>query len=313
MEIAKHMQELTENIIVSSGERAEELTRIKKEANAIQQEAAEMIGSFSTLRTETSRQLKQELAQSKTDRKKIVTQNRKRAVSMVRDFQELRHKSGEKLHKDLVQGSKQLVQNEKKRKQEVGKMVEDFESTHKANSAALKKELAEGQAKTRAEVKESLEDARTLISGFQSSRQTMAAGLKTELDKSRDERQAAVSDLRRGFQQTQKEVKTDLKGAADAWNGIGPARRKKSGGRKSAADIQADMPVEAEVETPIEMPPNVEEKLASMISQHTEGITLTEAARELGLVTIVLGKAAKVLLAQGKVRREEKTYFPVGN
>jgi hypothetical protein len=305
MEITKHMQELTENIIASSGERSEELIRIKKEVNDVRQEAAEMIKDFSIARDAAGSQLKKDLSQSKTDRRKVVAQSRKSARSMVRDIHDSRHKSGEQLHKDLAH-------DQKKRQQEVGKMLDAFESTHQANSAKLKKGLAEGKAKTQAEVKESLAGARTMISSFQSSRQEMAAGLKSELEKSRDERKAAVSDMRRGMQQIQTEVRADLKGAADAWQKITPAKHKKNGG-KAIADIQEETPTEKAVESPVEMPPNLEEKLVSVINQHVEGISLSEIAKELGLVTIVLGKAAKILLEQGKVRREEKTYFPVTN
>jgi hypothetical protein len=312
MEIAKHMQELTENIIASSGERSEELTRIKKETSALRQETAGMIGDFSTSRSEASRHLKGELLQSRNDRKKGVDQSRKAAQGMVKNFNNLRQKDGEQLHKNLVQNSQQLVQNEKKRKQEVGKILESYQNTHQANSAELKKELAEGKAKTQAEVKESLAGARTMIQGFQSSRRSMAAGLKSELEKSREERKAVVSDLRRDIQHTQTEVRADLKGAADAWQGIAPAKHKKNGS-KTNADVQADMPTEKTSEAAVEMPPNLEEKLVSIINQHIEGITLSEIAKELGLVTIVLGKAAKILLEQGKVRREERTYFPVTN
>jgi hypothetical protein len=313
MEIANHMKKLTQDILSSSEERADDLTRIREEANTLRQEAATKVKEFSASRGEASRQLTRDLSQNKIDRKKEVTQSLKVAKGMVQDFHDTRHKAGEQLRKDLVQSGKQLVQNEKKRKQEVGKMLEAFQVSHKTNSAELKKGLAEGKAQTQAEVKESLADARTMINSFQSSRQTMAADLKNELDKARDERQAAVSDLRRGFHQIQTETKADLEGAAKAWQGIGPARRKKSGGAGSAEDMQAEASTEKPVEAAVEMPPNLEEKLVSIINQHTEGITLSEIAKELGLVTIVLGKAAKVLLEQGKVRREEKIYFPVTN
>jgi len=306
MELTKNMQELKENIVASSGERAKELSRIKRETIAARQEAVEKVKDFSISRGENGRKLRKDLSQSQTDRRKVVTQSRKSARSMVRDIHDFRRKSGEQLHKDLAQ-------DEKKRQQEVGKMLGTFQDSLDAAAVEMKKELTEGVANTKAEVREALAEARNLIGSFQSSRQTMAADLKNELDKSRDERQAAVSDLRRGFRQTQTEIKTDLEGAAKAWQGIGPARHKKNGGARPAADIQAETSTERPVEAPVEMPPNLEEKLVSIINQHVEGITLSEIAKELGLVTIVLGKAAKVLLEQGKVRREEKIYFPVTN
>jgi len=163
--------------------------------------------------------------------------------------------------------------------------------------------LAEGKAKRKSEVKETLTDARTLINGFQSSRQTMGADLKNDLGKSRDERKADVKGRREGFRKAQTDVQADLKGASDAWKEMGSDIRKKTSGGNEESEIRVKMPVE--------IPPNLEEKLLSVVNQHAEGITLSEVAKELGLVTIVLGRAAKVLLEQGKVRKEEKIYFPV--
>jgi hypothetical protein len=224
---------------------------------------------------------------------------RQEAADMVKDFSAARGDSSRRLRKDLAQGSKLLVQNEKKRKQEVGKMLAAFQSSRQESGAELRKELSEGKAKTILEVKEALADARTLINGYQFSRQTMGVELKKDLGKSRDEMKADVEGMRDGFRQAQAEVQADLKGAADAWTEMGSVMRKKTPGGKAAPEI------------PVEIPPNLEEKLLSIINQHAEGITLSEVAKELGIVTIVLGKAAKVLLEQGKVRKEEKIYFPV--
>jgi len=256
MELTNCMKELTQNILSSSEERAEELTKIKEETVG-------MLNDFSASRREASRQLRQELAQGNTDRRKEVAQSLKNAQNLIQDFHDSRRKSGEQLRKELAQGPKLLVQNEKKRKQQVGKMLD----------------------------------------AFQNSRRTMGIELKNDLGKNRDERKADVAGMRDGFRQAQAEVQADVKGAADVWKGMGSAIRKKTSSGKAAPGVRAKMPVE--------MTPNREEKLLSIINQHPKGITLPEVAKELGLVTIILGKAAKVLLEQGNVRKEEKTYFPV--
>jgi hypothetical protein len=303
MEMANRMKELTQNILSSSEERAEEITKIKEETSTLRQEAVDMVKDFSISRGETSRQLRRELAQSNTDRRKGVMQSRKNAQSLIQGFHDSRRESGDQLRKELAQGSKLLVQNEKKRKQEVEKMLDAFQGSREETGAELRKDLAEGKAKMKLEVKETLTDAKTLINGYQSSRRTMGAELKNDLGKDRDERKADVEGMRQGFRQARKEVQADLKGASDAWKEMGSAIRKKTSGGKAAPEVRAEMPVE--------ITPNLEEKLLSIINQHVEGITLSGVAKELGIVTIVLGKAAKVLLEQGKVRREEKVYFPV--
>lgn len=303
MELTNRMKELTQNILSSSGERAEGLTKIKEETNTLRQEAVDMVKDFSISRGETSQQLRRELAQSNTDRRKEVMQSRKNAQNLIQDFHDSQRKSGDQLRKELAQGSKLLVQNEKKRKQQIGKMLDAFQSSREETGAELRKDLAEGKAKMKLEVKEALTDAKNLINGFQSSRRTMGVQLQKDLGKNRNERKADVAGMRDGFRQTQKEVLADLKGAADAWKGMSSAIRKKTSSGKAAPGVQAEMPVK--------ITPNRKEKLLSIINQHPKGITLPEVAKELGLVTIVLGKAAKVLLEQGNVRKEEKTYFPV--
>ena len=291
MKMADSMKELTQDILSSSEKRAEELTKLKGETNTLRQEAANTVKDLSAARGESSRQLKKDLAQGNTSRKKDTQ-------GLIKDFQDSRRKSGEKMRKELAQGSKLLVQNEKKRKQEVGKMLAAFQSSRQESGAELRKELSEGKAKTILEVKEALADAKTLINGYQSSRQTMGVELKKDLGKSRDAMKADVKGMRDGFRQAQAEVQSELKGAADVWKEMGSVMRQKTSGGKAP-------------EIPVETPPNLEEKLLSIINQHAEGITLSEVAKELGIVTIVLGKAAKVLLEQGKVRKEEKFYFPV--
>ena len=296
MGIATGMNELIQDILSSSEERAEEITKIKEETSTLRQEAVDMVKDFSISRGETSRQLRRELAQSNTDRRKGVMQSRKNAQSLIHGFHDSRRESGDQLRKELAQGPKLLVQNERKRKQQVGKMLDAFQSSREETGAELRKDLAEGKAKMKLEVK-------TLINGYQSSRQTMGVELKSDLGKDRDERKADVEGMRHGFRKTQAGVRTDLKIASDAWREMGSAIRKKTSGGKAAPGVRAEMPVE--------ITPNLQEKLLLIINQHTEGITLSGVAKELGIVTIVLGKAAKVLLEQGKVRREEKIYFPV--
>jgi hypothetical protein len=303
MGIATGMKELTQDILSSSERRAEELTRIKGETSTLRQEAVDMVRDFSISRGETSRQLRRELAQSNTDRRKEVIQSRKDAQRLIQGFHDSRRESADQLRKELTQGSKLLVQNEKKRKQEVGMMLDAFQGSREETGNELRKDLAEGKVKMKLEVKETLADAKALINSYQSSRRTMGAQLKDDLGKDRDERKSDVEGMRHGFRKAQAEVQADLKTASDAWRGMGSAIRPKTAKSKTMPQTKA--------KSPAEIAPDLKEKLLSIVNQHVGGITLSEAAETLGLATIALGKAAKVLLEQGKVRKEEKIYFPV--
>ncbi len=200
MEITNRMKELTQDILSSSEERAEELTKIKEETNTLRQEAVDMIKDFSISRGETSRQLRQELAQSNTDRRKEVMQSRKNAQSLIRDFHHSRRKSWSS---NCVKNWLRAVNFWFKMKRNANKKWEKcwttFQDSREEAAAELKKDLSEGKAKMKSEVKETLAAAKDLINGFQSSRRTMGTELQKDLGKSRDERKADVEGMRQDF------------------------------------------------------------------------------------------------------------------
>jgi hypothetical protein len=299
MKMTDSMKGLTQDILSSSEERAEGLARTKDETKTLRKEAGVMVQDFSKARDETGRELRKELAQSSALRVKESTQARKNSQSMVKEMRNSRRNSGDKLRKELAQSSKLLVKNEIQRKQEVGTMLDDLHLSRQKTAAELKKDLIEGRAKLKSAVNEALTDARNLIDGYQSTRKAMAAELSGELAKDRGEMKANVESMLKSFLDFQSQVQADLKGASDAWKEMSSSILKMASGTKVTKN------------TPVETPPNLEEKVLSIINQHAEGIALSDVAKELGLATIVLGKAVKVLLEQGKVRKEEKIYFPV--
>lgn len=296
MVIATSMKELTQDIMSSSEDRAEKLTELKRETRALRQEAAGMLKDFSTSRREASRHLRRQLAQSNIE-------SRDEAQNLIKGFQASRKENGAQLRKGLAQGRKNLVQNEKKRKQQVGNLLEDFQSSRQETSAQLRKDLVRGKAKLKSDVRDTLADAEALIKDYQSSRQTMGTRLKNDLGKDREGRKAEVEGIRGDFRRVQAELRADLNKASDAWRGMASAIRTKSAGGKTLP--------EAKTQTPAGIAPDLREKLLSIVNQHGGGLTLSEVAETLGLATVVLGKAAKALLEQGKVRKKGKLYFPV--
>ncbi|MBN1191302.1 MAG: hypothetical protein JXA46_16220 [Dehalococcoidales bacterium] len=327
MGISKSMKDLTKDIQESSKKRTEDIARIKDETNVLRQEAVEKVKSFSISRDVNDRKLRQDLEQNKTDRRKDVKRSRKEAQGMTRGFHDSRLKGEKILRKDLLRGTVQLAQNEKKRKEEVVEILDTFHRDRLESIQELKKDLAEGQARIKRAVGEILADTRTLINDFQSSRQTMGSELKNELARVREAKITEVENMRDSIRKTMAEVQTDLKEASNIWKEMDAAVKQKTRHKEPASEVTAEVPAEApaeassqtaseiSTEVPAEMQvesiSNLEEKCLSVIAQHPEGISLADVARELGVVTIVLGKAAKVLLEEGKVRREERNYFPV--
>ncbi|MBA3062317.1 MAG: hypothetical protein FP833_05075, partial [Atribacteria sp.] len=56
---------------------------------------------------------------------------------------------------------------------------------------------------------------------------------------------------------------------------------------------------------------SLEEKILEFIEKHPEGVKVGEMEGPLGTVKMILGRVAKKLLDEGKVRKEENLYFPL--
>jgi len=56
---------------------------------------------------------------------------------------------------------------------------------------------------------------------------------------------------------------------------------------------------------------SIEEKILEFIEKHPEGVKVGEMEKPLGVLRMMLGRIAKKLLEEGKVRKEENLYFPL--
>ena len=196
---------------------------------------------------------------------------------------------------------KELDRGVTERKSGVKGILKDFQSAHKEMSTQLKKALAQGEAerkKTSAELKKELAD--------------YVRGIRNE-----------VAGIRRA-------TKADLKEARTTWQELTSTMQAKRAGVKMPpkVEVKAEVPVAEKVEAPVaeevaaapvveeeiveEEIPDLEAKLLAMITLHPEGITLTEVAEKLDVAPIVLGRASRSLIKKGKIRKEDKLYFPLG-
>jgi len=303
MGITNRMKELTQNILTSTEERAGELSRLKQETKTLQRESVKRIKDFSSERSEAGRQLHKTLSQSNEARRKTALESRENAQNTIQEFRDSRRENGEHLRKELAQDSKLLSQNEKKRKQQVKKMMELFQKSRKETGAELRKDLNESKNRIHSDVKEALGDARELVNGFQSSRMTMAGELKNDLGKSKKERKANIDGMLQDYRKTQSELQQELKGASDAWRGMGSLKHKEANRQETV--------LKAKPEISVPKSRNLKEHLLTIIKQHRAGIRLSAAAKEMGVATVVLGKTAKALLDNGNIRKEKSIYFPV--
>ena len=195
-----------------------------------------------------------------------------------------------------------LAQDKAKVKSKVKTMRNGFQTEHKEMRSVLRKDLA-GHTETirgeTAKLKRSLaqgvatrkSDGKGMLSDFQKSRKQAGTQLRR-----------ALADYDRGMKSEvagkRQETKADLKEARTTWQGMAHTMEAKSVGVRVAPEVGF---------------PNLEAKLLAAINEHPGGVTLAEVAQSLGVVPIVLGRASRSLLAKGKIRKEDKFYFPVAS
>ena len=189
-------------------------------------------------------------------------------------------------------------------RKEADEMLGSFKASRSKMGAQLRRELTDDKATMGAEVK-------ALRSGFQSSRREMSAELRGRLADYDREIKMEVAG-------TRQETKADLGEARTAWQELsrGKTTRRPTGkvaaeavpAQKESPDLEAEL-LAAEAVPAQKESLDLEAELLAAIREHPEGITLTQVADRLGMVPIVFGRAAKKLIDEGKVRKEDKVYF----
>jgi len=270
MGIAAGMKDIVQDIVSSRGARVAEVKGLKKEAN-------EMLGSFKASHNKMGAQLRRELADDKAEMGTEVK-------AMQSGFQSSRKEMSSVLKKDLAEHT-QAVRGE------VARLRQEMGASHQDMSAKLRKNLAQGAAARKSEV-------HVMLNDFQRAHNQMGTQLRKELaDNDRGIKSEVV-----GMRQ---ETKADLREARTAWQELTRGVKKatvKATPEAVKAEVTKAAPVEEET-------PDLEAKLLAAIREHPEGITLTEVAKSLGVASIVFGRAARKLVDEGRVRKEDKAYF----
>jgi len=271
MGIAAGMKDIVQDIVSSRGARVAEVKGLKKEAN-------EMLGSFKASHNKMGAQLRRELADDKAEMGAGVK-------AMQSGFQSSRKEMSSVLKKDLAEHT-QAVRGE------VAGLRQEIGASHQNMSAKLRKNLAQGEAARKSEV-------HVMLNDFQRAHNQMGTQLRKELANNDRGIKSEVAGMRQ-------ETKSDLGEARTVWQEL-------TRGVKKAAAKATPKVVRAEVEkaAPVEEgTPDLEAKLLAVIREHPQGITLSEVAGSLGIAPIVFGRAARKLVDEGRVRKEDKAYFP---
>jgi len=158
-------------------------------------------------------------------------------------------------------------------------------------------------------VGELLKSALDLVRELGESRQETGKKLRNDLAKGRADRESGVKEMRGEFHKSRAEVRSDIDEARAAWQELIRGKPAKKAGVRMPPKVEAPKAEEvAEEEIP-----DLEAKLLAAIREHPEGITLSEVAGDLGVAPIVFGRAARKLVDEGRVRKEDKAYFPIAS
>ncbi len=296
MGIGTAMKDLIQDIASSREERMDWVKQVKEEAKYATDDARKLIKGFQASRAEAGAKLRKDLAQDKASRKSAVQAVLGDAQGLIKGFQTSRKEQGAQLRKELAQGSAERRSSVNTILGDAREAIKGFGSQRKQASSKLRKDLAQSQSNRKSEVGELLTSAQDILKDLSKSRQETGKQLRDDLAKARAETESSVKGMRSEFRRSQAELRIDINEARAAWQELRHQPEK--------AGVAEVPPVEEEV-------PDLEIKLLTAINDHPDGITLAKVAETLGVVPVVLGRASRRLLDEGKIRKEEKLYYPV--
>lgn len=283
------------------------------------------------------RSLAQDMANAQKEGTKRIAEIEKETAQLLRDIgKENKERSAEvkSLLQDFARAHSEMASQ---LRTELGKVKPELAKV-KAELAKVKPEIAaaESERKNQAEmeVRERAVEIKSLLAAFDKEENAMAAQLKAELAKVKSEITAAeserknqaeaeirarkfdVSSLLEGF-------KKDLAETATAWRELAatiqvtrgvavaprPVKSSKAVAEKPpAANVKKEMP--GEKANPGKKV-RLEEQILALISEHPEGIKLTEIAERTGVARIKAGNVTRMLVDEGKIIKEGLFYFSV--
>ena len=239
--------------------------------------------------------------------------------------------------KDLAQ---EITSSYEERVKSIGEVKKEVQQAKKETWEWMKQVDAD-QQKTRQQLlndlaqnrKDRKEDVKAMREDFRKVRSETRDELMKDLAQARKDREKDVQAMREEVLKIRTATQEDLKEAAFVWSELIKTMAAKKSGEKIIIKEKSEetlpppgtrkksVPVKIEVPTKEEVPAaesiveegalDLEDKVLSIINEHPNGITLMDIAEKFGVVPVVLGRASRSLLEKGKIRKEEKLYYPV--
>jgi hypothetical protein len=303
MGIASEMKSLTQDIASSRHGRVKRLREIVEEVSQAREEGKNLIKGLQSSRRETGVRLRNELTRDKAQRKSEAKGILKEAQDILRNFKTSRNEMSAHLREELSKGMADRRSEVRETLKDAKKSIGDFKTSRERMSSELRKELNQSRSKAKSEVAQLLGNAQALVKDFGRSRREGGNRLRKELTKNRTERESGVKQMQGDFLKDRSNLKGELREAAGAWRELVRVKAQPSVKVREPEEVSKDR-------TPRGIA-DLEAKLLAAVDEHPEGITLAEVAHSLGVVPVVLGRASKSLLGNGKILKKERFYFPV--
>ena len=168
------------------------------------------------------------------------------------------------------------------------------------------------------------EELRKMLAGYVADMVKATTQLMGDIQKRQKVRTAEIADLNAEVADLLETFKTEREKMAANWLALTVKMAKKRGIMPkveaevkvrpvkeaiAAIEVIEEVIEEEEKEAPPEM--DLDEKILQFINKHPEGVMVGDMEETLGVVRMRLGVIAKKLLEEGKIRKEEKMYFPL--
>ena len=265
------MKGITEDIIVSSKERAKAVSDLVKDTHKTLKEFA---------------QEREKMAEEQAENLEgFVTSLTEGVGDMLKGFQKNHKEMSGAQRKNLTEFTKSLTKD-------VDSMVSGFKKERKVMSEKLRGRLAK-------EVQEIKSYVEKRLGEFNEAHAEMGDTLRKSLAK-------YVNGIASSVKELLGEYSSDREEASRAWEEMSKtlAKARKAEPKKGVTEEE-----EEEIEEEEAMPS--EAKVLECIEAHPKGIKVGEMEKELGIFRVVLGRLAKKLLDEDQVRKEENVYFPL--
>lgn len=214
----------------------------------------------------------------------------------------------------------------------VSNMINSIQKEHKEIADKLKADLAKGEedrlkafktmmAGIQKRIKEIETYVKNKLKEFSDAHADMSEELKKELPKYVDDLVNATKKLTGDIQARQKKrnaevadllkaFKTEREKMAASWQVLTSTMAKKKG---IIPKVEAEVKVRPVKEVVEEVAPEIslEDRVLEFIERHPEGVRVSDMEEPLGVPRQRLGKIAKSLLEDGRVRKEQNLYFPL--